>query len=161
MNRDDRNHMPGDWDALADRTHDVGSHTSVTTGPDRHGPTALTLMASAWADLVGMLAVCTGALVAILVLGERPALPAFAWAAALAVVWWTFAAAVLVVVRQATPGMLLAGVSFSDPVAPRRVGWVLAAAVVGVATLGLSGIIGGLGSILRLAAASDVVDGTA
>jgi hypothetical protein len=77
------------------------------------------------------------------------------------VVWWIFAASILVVVRQATPGMLLAGVSFSDPVPPRRVGWVLAAALVGVATLGLSGVIGGFGSILRLAATSDVVDGTA
>jgi len=160
MNTDDRNHIPGDWDALVDRSPGIGAQASGTTGSDPHGPPALTLMASAWADLVGMLAVCTSALIAILVLGERPALPAFAWAAALAVVWWTFAAAVLVVVRQGTPGMLLAGVSFSDPVPPRRVGWVLVAAVVGVATLGLSGVIGGFGSILRLAAGSDVVDGT-
>jgi hypothetical protein len=161
MSADDRNQIPGDWDALVDRSSDIGGHGSLTTGPDHHGPPVLTLMASAWADLVGMLAVCTGALIAILVLGERPALPAFAWAAALAVVWWMFAAAVLVVVRQATPGMLLAGVSFSDAVGPRRVGWVLAAALVGVVTLGLSGVIGGFGAILRLAAESDVVDGAA
>jgi len=107
------------------------------------------------ADLVGMLAVCTGALIAILVLGERPALPAFAWAAALGIVWWAFAAAVLVVVRQATPGMLLAGMSFSGAVRPQRVVWVLVAALVGVGTFGLSGIIGGRGSALRLAAGTD------
>ena len=160
MTADDHNHMPGDWDALVDRSPDVSTHASSTTSPGRDRPPALTLMASAWADLVGMLAVCTGALVAILVLGERPALPAFAWAAALAMVWWAFAAAISVVVRQATPGMLLAGVSFSDPIPPRRVGWVLAAALVGVATLGLSGVIRGNGSILSLAAASGVVDGT-
>jgi hypothetical protein len=118
-------------------------------------------MASAWADLVGILAVCTGALIAILVLGERPALPAFAWAAALGVVWWAFAAAALVVVRHATPGMLLAGMSFSGAVRPQRIFWVLVAALVGVATFGLSGIIGGRGTALRLAAATDVVDGTA
>jgi hypothetical protein len=158
---DDRKSMPGDWDALVDRAADTGSQAPSTTGPDPQGPPALTLMASAWADLVGMLAVCTGALIAILVLGERPALPAFVWAATLGVVWWAFAAAVLVVVRQATPGMLLAGVSFSEPVQPRRVGWVLAAALVGVMTLGLSGIIGARGSLLHLAAASDVVDGAA
>jgi len=161
MTTDDHHRMPGDWDALVDHTPGVRARPSSTIDSDRHGPPVLTLMAAAWADLVGMLAVCTGALVAILVLGERPALPAFAWAAALAVVWWVFAAAVLVVVRQATPGMLLAGVSFLNPVSPRRVGWVLAAALVGVATLGLTGVIGGDGSILRLAAASDVVDGTA
>jgi hypothetical protein len=158
---DDRKSMPGDWDALVDRAAEAGSRAPSMTGPDPQAPPALTLMASAWADLVGMLAVCTAALIAILVLGERPALPAFVWAAALGVVWWAFAASVLVVVRQATPGMLLAGVSFSEPVQPRRVGWVLAAAVVGVMTLGLSGIIGGRGSFLHLAAASDVVDGAA
>jgi len=157
----DRKSMPGDWDALVDRRAEVGSRAPFATGEAPPGPPALTLMASAWADLVGMLAVCTGALVAILVLGERPALPAFVWAAAVGVVWWAFAAAVLVVVRQATPGMLLAGVSFSEPVRPRRVGWVLVAALVGVMTLGLSGILGGNRSLLRLAASSEVVDGTA
>ncbi len=153
--------MPGDWDALVDRPSGVSPVRPSLPGRDHRLPPVLTVMASAWADLVGMLAVCTGALIAILVLGERPALPAFVWAAALALVWWAFASAVLVVVRQATPGMLLAGMSFSDPVRPQRVVWVLAAALAGVATFGLSGIIGGRGSTLRLAAASDVVDGSA
>ena len=161
MTIDDRNHIPGDWDALVEPPAQTGSSSPPAGGSQQIEPSALTIMAAAWADLVGMLAVCTGALVAILILGERPALPAFSWAAVLAVVWWAFSAAVLVVVRQATPGMLLAGVSFSDAVPPRRVGWVLVAALVGVATLGLSGLIGGDGSILRLAAASDVVDGPA
>jgi hypothetical protein len=57
--------------------------------------------------------------------------------------------------------MLLAGVSFAEPVRPQRVGWVLAAALIGVMTFGLSGVIGGRSSVLRLAATSDVVDGTA
>ena len=158
---DDRKSMPGDWDALVDRPSEVGPARSSLPSHNHHPPPALTVLASAWADLVGMLAVCTSALIAILVLGERPALPAFAWAAALGFVWWAFAASVLVVVRQATPGMLLAGMSFSEAVRPQRVVWVLAAALVGVATFGLSGIIGGRGSALRLAAATDVVDGAA
>ena len=131
------------------------------TAANASEPPALTVMAAAWADLVGILAVCTGALVAILLLGERPALPAFAWAAALGIVWWIFAAAVLIVVRQATPGMLLAGVSFSQPVHPKRVYWVLLAALAGVITGGLSGVIGGRSSILRVAASSNIVDGAA
>ena len=152
--------MPGDWDALVDRGE--GRRRPLpTTDPGPSEPPMLTMMASAWADLVGILAVCTGALVAILLLGERPALPAFVWAAALGVVWWAFAAAVLVVVRQATPGMLLAGVSFSEAIKPRRVGWVLAAAVIGVMTLGVSGVIGGRNSLLSLAASSAIVDGAA
>lgn len=158
---DDRDSALGNWDALVDRGADGGPPTHSAIEPDPVEPPILTLMASAWADLVGILAVCTGALIAILALGERPALPAFGWAAALGVVWWAFAAAVLVVVRQATPGMLLAGVSFAQPVQPRRVGWVLTAALVGVLTLGLSGVIGGRRSALRLAAASDIVDGAA
>lgn len=158
---DNRKTMPGDWDALVERPSEVGLERSSPPRRDADLPPALTVMASAWADLVGVLAVCTGALIAILVLGERPALPAFVWAAALGFVWWVFTATVLVVVRQATPGMLLAGMSFSEAVRPRRVVWVLGAALVGVATFGLSGIIGGRGSALRLAAATDVVDGTA
>lgn len=158
---DDQKTMPGDWDALVERPSEVGLARSPLPHHDRDLPPALTVMASAWADLVGILAVCTGALIAILVLGERPALPAFVWAAALGIVWWVFTATVLVVVRQATPGMLLAGMSFSEAVRPQRVVWVLVAALVGVGTFGLSGIIGGRGSALRLAAATDVVDGTA
>ena len=158
---EDQRSMPGDWDALVERPTEVGRARPLPPRHDRDLPPALTVMASAWADLVGMLAVCTGALIAILMLGERPALPACVWAAALGVVWWLFAASVLVVVRQATPGMLLAGMSFSEAVRPQRVVWVLVAALVGVGTFGLSGIIGGRGSALRLAAATDVVDGTA
>lgn len=150
--------MPRDWDELMDRGAEIGpaqQPAGVEGPPD---PRTLTLMAAAWADLVGILAVCTGALVAILMLGERPALPAFAWAVVLGVLWWAFAAAILVVVRQGTPGMLLAGVSFAEPVEPRRVGWVVAAALVGVVTLGA---IGGNAPILRTAAGSEVVEGTA
>lgn len=158
MTGNDNNHIPTDWDALVDRSSDLPTPQSDESGSPASPPSVLTLMAASWADLVGMLAVCTAALAAILAIGERPALPAFAWAVALAVVWWLFAATVLVVVRQGTPGMLLAGVNFSDPVAPKRVGWVLAAALAGVVTLGLSGVLGGENSILRLAAASNVVD---
>ena len=158
---DDQRNMPGDWDALVERPHEVGRAPESLHHDDQKLPPPLTVMASAWADLVGILAVCTGALVAILILGERPALPAFAWAAALGVVWWGFASAVLVLIRQATPGMLLAGMSFSESVRPQRVVWVLLAALAGVATLGLAGILGGRAWAIRLAAAVDVVDGSA
>lgn len=161
MTGNDRDHMPTNWDALVDRSPNPASQRLDQTCNDRDPPSALTMMAASWADLVSMLAVCTAALAAILAIGERPALPAFAWAVALALVWWLFAATILIVVRQATPGMLLAGVSFSDPVAPERVGWVLAAAFIGVATLGLSGGLGGERSILGRAAASGVVDSAA
>jgi len=155
----DRNNIPSDWDALGDRQARVRPGPAQPPESDKGvpEPSLITLMATSWADLVGMLAVCTGALIAILILGERPTLPAFAWAAALAMVWWVFAASVLVVVRQGTPGMLLAGVNFATPVLPKRVPLVLVAALAGVATVGLPGLLGGQRSILGAAAASEVV----
>ena len=155
----DHDDIPGDWDTLADRTgprDETGLAPSPQ--PDRdYDPALVTLMAISWADLVSMLAVCTCALVAILALGERPTFSAFPWAAVFSALWWFFAAAVLVVVRQGTPGMLLAGVNFDATVSPDRVPWVLAAALVGVATLGLPGVLGSRRSILALAARSNVV----
>ncbi|MBD3854694.1 MAG: hypothetical protein IFJ96_07905 [Acidobacteria bacterium] len=53
--------------------------------------------------------------------------------------------------------MLLAGVNFATPVLPGRVPLVLVAALAGVATLGLPGLLGGQRSILGAAAASDLV----
>jgi len=155
----DRDDIPTDWDALGDRQTPMSPRPAPRLESDEGGPepSLITLMATSWADLVGMLAVCTGALIAILILGERPTLPAFAWAAALAMVWWVFAASVLVVVRQGTPGMLLAGVNFSAQVLPRQVVSVLVAALAGVATLGLPGLLGARRSILGAAAGSDVV----
>ena len=155
----DRDNIPSDWDALGDRQARMRRGPTPPPESDKSGPepSLITLMATSWADLVGMLAVCTGALIAILILGEHPTIPAFAWAAALAIVWWVFAASVLVVVRQGTPGMLLAGVNFQTPVLPKRVPLVLAAARAGVATLGLPGLLGGQRSILGAAAASDLI----
>lgn len=151
--------IPHDWDSLADR--EIGTQ-SVKGGPepDDFELPILTLMAVSWADLVGMLAVCTGALIAVMALGQRPGLATFSWAAVLAVVWWACAAAVLVVVRQGTPGMLLAGVQFFAPVKPARVPRVLAAALFGVVTLGLSGLLGSRFSPLKMAAAADIVADT-
>lgn len=148
--------IPHDWDALTDRDHGVEKN-ETPPAQDAAEPPVLTLMAASWADLVGMLAVCTGGLLAVLALGQRPALAAFGWAAALALLWWACAAAALVVVRQGTPGMLLAGVRFFEPVATERVPRVLAAALLGVLTLGLPGLLGSHLSPLRAAAAADLV----
>ncbi len=149
--------IPGDWDTLTERERvDPDEVSPQTPDGDDEQPTVMTLMAASWADLVAMLAVCTAALVTVMVLGNRPALPAFGWAAVLALVWWSFSAGALVLVRQGTPGMLLAGTSFKDPVDPARVGWVVAAAFAGVLTLGLPGLLGSGSSILSLAASSEL-----
>lgn len=152
--------IPEDWDSLEERSVETEGEPAIppVTHPAEGSPLAISLMAASWADLVGMLAVCTAALIAVLALGEPPALSVFPWAVALALAWWVFAAYVLVVVRQGTPGMLLAGIVFEQAVSARRVPWVLVAAVLGVATLGLTGLIGPRSSPLRLAAASEIVN---
>lgn len=148
-----------DWDALPERRLEPPVPDAAGDGPPE--PQTVTLMAASWGDLVGMLTVCTGALLAVLLLGQRPALPAFGWAAVLGLTWWAAAALASVVVRQGTPGMLLAGVRFADPVAPHRLPWVLAAALVGALTLGATGLLGGLRSPLAAAASSAIVTGEA
>ena len=70
--------IPHDWDSLTERD-DAFETTRIPPPPDDREPQVLTLMASSWADLVGMLAVCTGSLVAVMALGQRPALAAFGW----------------------------------------------------------------------------------
>jgi hypothetical protein len=151
--------IPPDWDSLADREIPVEVDGGQGFSEDLEPP-ALMLMASSWADLVGMLAVCTGSLIAVMALGQRPALAAFGWAALLALLWWSCAAAALVVIRQGTLGMLLAGIRFFEPVPPERVPWVLAAALFGVVTLGLPGLLGAHLSPLRAAAAVDIIADT-
>ena len=150
--------MPGDWDALRDRLPESDRQPELPATDERGSePPPVALMAAAWADLVGILGVCTGALLALLALGERPALVVFPWAAVLALVWWGFAAAVLVVVRQGTPGMLLAGVVFKHQVSKSRVPWVLLAALFQIASLGLVGFLGARNSPMRAAGASPLV----
>jgi hypothetical protein len=150
--------IPADWDSLKDRSTESEEEPVALPeeDPEDHSPPVISLMAASWADLVGMLAVCTAALIAVLALGEPPALSVFPWAAALALAWWAFAASVLVIVRQGTPGMLLAGIVFEQPVPATRVPGVLAVAVFGVATFGLVGLLGSRASLLRLAAASEL-----
>lgn len=150
--------IPENWDSLKDRSAALEEEAAAPLECDSETsrPPVLSLMAASWADLVGMLAVCTGALIAVLAMGEPPALSVFPWAAGLALAWWTFAACVLVMVRQGTPGMLLAGVVFERPVPAKRVFWVLVAAVLGVASFGLVGLLGPRTSLLRLAGATEL-----
>ena len=157
----DHENIPEDWDALTDREPDQEQPANLPTdGEDDDRPQPINVLASSWADLVSLLAICTGALVTVLIMGERPSMPALWWAAALAVLWWVVAAAALVLVRQGTPGMLLAGIRFEAPVEPRRVPRVLMAALLGVTTIGLSGLVAE-GALLRAAGGTGLraVDG--
>lgn len=127
----------GDWDRLTDRDDadrdepllDPGEPSAGADGDGARSVPPLQVAAAAWGDLVAMLAVCTAALAGVAVSGEPLGWRALPWALASGVVWWAAAAAVTVVIRVATPGMLMAGLRFTATVPPRRVPRVLAVAL--------------------------------
>jgi len=172
--------IPSDWDRLEPETAEpapppaTASGLGDDAGPPRVDPSppppapvdTITLLASGWAETATVLAVCTGCLGSLLLVGGSPGLRLLPWAAAAAVAWWLFAASVLVTVRSGTPGMLLAGLVFSRPIRPARVGWVVAAAVLGGLSLGVLNAVGGpRRNLAAIAAGSSItsrdVDGSA
>ncbi len=149
--------FPNNWDVLHESTFEEEPHEEPVVVPDSSGsPPTINLLASSWADAVASLGVGTAALVGLNAAGHGGLLIAFPWAVALGVVWWAIAAATLVVIRQGTPGMLLAGIVFNDRVAPGRVAVVIAAAAVCALLLGLPGLLGPRRSPVALAAASEL-----
>ena len=147
--------FPKNWDVLQDPDHpDVVEEEPTPISDSASLPPTINVLASSWADAVSVLAVCTAALVSLTGLGHHGTLTALPWAAVLGVVWWTAATATLVVIRQGTPGMLLAGVVFADRVPPRRLPLVIGAAAVSGLLIGLPGLFGARRSLLALAASS-------
>ncbi|MCU0303207.1 MAG: hypothetical protein MUC56_03985 [Thermoanaerobaculales bacterium] len=149
--------FPDDWDVVrgafdGSAAPDPGG---AAPGPGPHSaPPMLSVMAASWADAVAVLVVCAATLLGLDALGHRPSLGALPWAGALGALWWVVAAAALVTVRQATPGMLLAGLSFSRRVSAGRVGLVVAVAAVCALLLGAPGLLGARLSPLAAAAAA-------
>lgn len=150
--------VPQDWDQI--REHTPGTEPEPPEAPtEEHGqtPPLITLLGGAWGDLVAVLAVCTAAFVALALLGYGAESGTIPWAMALGTLWWGAAAAALLVIRQGTPGMLMAGVVFENPVPRQRVGWVVLAAMVLGGTLGIPALLGARLSPLRLAAGVHIV----
>jgi hypothetical protein len=147
--------FPSNWDVL-DRIEDdeLPPPDEPPVPSPSHTPPLLNLIASSWADVVVVLAVCTAALLALNAAGHHSRLVVLPWAAALGLMWWLGAAATLVTIRQGTPGMLLAGVHFRDRVTPGRVALVVVVAVLSALLLGLPGLLGGRHSPLAIAAGS-------
>jgi hypothetical protein len=146
MNQPDR----GAWDRLA-------APAPEQPVPDR--PSTITLLSSAWGDLVALLAVSTACIVALHLFGHRVGLRAFPWALALAVAWWAAASAATIVVRRGSLGMLLAGLRFADQVPPRRVVATLVAALLQGCCFGLPALLGPRWSPLHLASGQRLVAG--
>jgi hypothetical protein len=150
--------VPPDWAQI--REHTTATEPAPPQAPtfDRDRiPPFITLVGGAWGDLVAVLAVCTAAFMALATLGYDAASDTIPWALALGALWWAAAAAILLVIRQGTPGMLMAGMVFDEPIPRRRVGWVVLAALVLAGMLGLPALLGARLSPLRLAAGVHVV----
>jgi len=148
--------IPKNWDVLRDDVagDDAGDDVEEVLVEESVSLPKIDLLASSWADAVVVLAVCTAALLGLNAAGHGGSLAALPWAAALGLLWWVVATAALVTIRQGTPGMLLAGVHFSDRVDPRRIGVVVVAAMMCSILVGLPGLLGARLSPLALAAGS-------
>jgi hypothetical protein len=148
--------IPQNWDVLRDTVAEdgAGDEAENVVVEDAASLPKINLVASSWADAVVILAVCTAALLGVSTAGYGSSLGALPWAAALGLLWWVVAAAALVTIRQGTPGMLLAGVHFSDRVEPRRLAAVVVTAVACSILVGLPGLLGPRRSPLALAAGS-------
>jgi hypothetical protein len=146
----DHLHEPVDGEILPAAVDPPGA------GRDDGGGTVIPMLASSWGDLAAMLGLCAAALAALKLAGHGAPFAAAPWAGAVAVLWWLVASGVLVTVRRATPGMLMAGLAFEAAVVPGRVPWVLVTALVLAVTLGLPSAVGRPGWALRAAAGTPV-----
>jgi hypothetical protein len=117
----------------------------------------MSVIAGSWGDLALLLGFSAASLLALKLGGHGAPLAALPWTVGLGLVWWCAAAGILVVVRQGTPGMLMAGLGFARPVAQLRVPWVLVTAIVLCATLGIPAALSSRGWPLSMAAGTEVL----
>ncbi len=122
---------------------DDDSSLSANTPSTEAGTSALARMAAGWADLVVVGIVTTGILAGVLSAGYSVRVAALPWAAGIAVLWWVLCSVLCVRIRRGTPGMLIAGVVFSDEIAGLRIAWTVLAAAVVALFLGLPALPGG------------------
>ena len=148
--------VPDGWDHLPSADDEATPLESLEEVDQQPDGLVIPLIAGSWGDLALVLGLCATALIALKVSGHGAPFSAAWWALALAAMWWLVAAGVLVTVRQATPGMLLAGVRFEENVPPNRVAPVLLVGLVMCATLGLPAAVGPMGWPLTAAAGTGV-----
>lgn len=150
------------WDRLFDpEALDRNNVADEASGSDQQAADTVKLssvLASSWGDLVIVASLTTGLLAGVVLFGYPLGFEAFPWAVAVSFAWWVTASAILVRVRRATPGMLVAGVAFADQVEGGRVIGVVAVAGIGFFLLGLPLILGGSSrSLLPTAAGSRLI----
>jgi hypothetical protein len=143
--------IPEDWDRLNEPPESEVLEDEEPVDSGIQEPPVLLLVASAWGDLVCLLAMSAGILLALVICGYAVSTASLPWMLALAAAWWACSSAILVLVRRGTPGMLLAGIVFSAQVAPHRLARVVGAATFLAFLAGIPALLGPRASLLRLA----------
>jgi len=139
--------FPEGWDRLPEHeeapvpSEEVPVPRLEPVGGPPSEPTILGLTTAAWADLVAMLGPCAAILVALRAGGYPVGLATVPWAGALALAWWLLAAGTLLTVRRGTPGMLLAGMAFSEARGRGALRGVLLLQALSALTLGLPAVL--------------------
>lgn len=149
--------VPADWDRLAERGGENPPLGERGAAPSPASPPTLTVIAASWGDALAMMIVCTAELALVHALGHGYGLATVPWAGLAAFAWWLLASAALLAIRQGSVGMLMAGIVCAETIPPRRIPWVLLAAVVSALLVGVPGILGARRHPLSVAAASPLV----
>ncbi|MCP4900386.1 MAG: hypothetical protein GY906_25755 [bacterium] len=149
--------IPKDWDCLDDPpASDTADTTEDSSAIESQEPPLLLMVAAAWGDLVCLLGMSAGLLLALVVCGYQVSVAGFPWMLAVAALWWGASCAVLVLVKRCTPGMLLAGIAFAHQVAPQRLLKVVGTAALLALLAGIPAILGPRASLLRLASGQSI-----
>ncbi len=101
-------------------------------------PGRLLAAATAWADLVLMLAVCALAVAGVRLLALPLSAAIFPWACGLGVLAWTVSAAVLLATRRSWPGALMLGLVLPTEYGNGHLGRRLALILLAALTVGLA-----------------------
>lgn len=149
--------VPQDWDRLAERAGDSPALGDRGAAPSPASPPTLTIMAASWGDALAILIVCTAELALVHALGHGYGLATVSWAGLAAFTWWLLASAALLVIRQGSVGMLMAGIVNAETIPPRRIPCVLLAAVVSALLIGAPAILGPRRHPLSVAAGAPLV----
>ncbi len=141
-----------------------GLHSAADPAPvvcedaDEVHVSALARMAAGWADLVIVGLVTTAILSGVLVAGYSLRVTALPWAMGVALLWWTLCSVVCVRIRRGSPGMLIAGIVFSNEVAGYRIAWTVIAAAIVALFLGVPALWGGpTRSLYSVASGSPII----
>lgn len=150
---------PRSWDQLSE-IDVVDIEPEVPSPPaDRPTPTDdvpwSARLAAAWADLV-IVAGLTTAMIGTVILLDYPLnVRALPWAVVVALLGWAAVCGITLRVRRCTPGMVMAGLVFTEEVAGTRLVLTIAAAGFNALFLGLPGLPGGrTSSLLSVASGS-------